>query len=94
MTSRELELTSAPGHNKVAPPLRKADFDIRFGEGIDRSGELLELAVEHEIIDKKGSFYRFAGESLGQGAEKVREKIVNDDKLAEKIEKEVMKKIL
>lgn len=80
--------------NKVAPPLRKAEFDIRFGEGIDRCGELLELAIEHEIVEKKGSFYRFAGESLGQGAEKVRDKIANDDKLAEKIEKEVMKKIL
>lgn len=80
--------------NKVAPPLRKAEFDIRFGEGIDRTGEILELAIEHDIVEKKGSFYRFDGESLGQGAEKVRDKLANDPKLAQKIEDKVMKVIL
>lgn len=80
--------------NKVAPPLRKAEFDIRFGEGIDSYGELLELAVEYEVVEKKGAFYRYNGELLGQGVERARQAIAEDVAMYEKIRGEVMSKIV
>ncbi len=55
--------------NKVAPPFKKAEFDIMFNEGISRSGEVLDLAVENDIITKRGSFYSYEGTRLGQGRE-------------------------
>ncbi|HHB90716.1 MAG TPA: recombinase RecA [Anaerolineae bacterium] len=55
--------------NKVAPPFKKAEFDIIFNEGISRSGEILDLAVEHDLIQKRGSFYSYEGTRLGQGRE-------------------------
>lgn len=79
--------------NKVAPPFRKAEFDIRFGEGIDKASELLSVGVEKGVIEKSGSFYKYNGKTLGQGAEKVREIIASDPDLAEKIEEKIMKLI-
>jgi recombination protein RecA len=55
--------------NKVAPPFRQAEFDIMYNEGISRSGDLLDLAVEHEIIQKRGAFYSYGDTRLGQGRE-------------------------
>ena len=55
--------------NKVAPPFKKAEFDIIFNEGISRSGEILDLAVENDMIQKRGSFYSYEGTRLGQGRE-------------------------
>jgi len=59
--------------NKVAPPFREAEFDIMYGEGISREGELLDLAVTHNIVDKSGSWFSFEGERLGQGRENAKQ---------------------
>ena len=59
--------------NKVAPPFRKVEFDVLFGEGISRAGDLLDLAVEHKVVDKSGSWYSFRENRLGQGRERARE---------------------
>lgn len=79
--------------NKVAPPFRKAEFDIRFGEGIDRAGELLAIGCEKGIIDKKGSFYNYKGRNIGQGLEKARETLLADPKLFNEIEDAIMQTI-
>ena len=59
--------------NKVAPPFRNAEFDIMYGEGISTEGELLDLAVEHDIVEKSGSWFSFQGERLGQGRENAKQ---------------------
>ena len=55
--------------NKLAPPFREAEFDIMYGEGISREGDLLDLAVEHRIVEKSGAWFAYSGERLGQGRE-------------------------
>jgi recombination protein RecA len=59
--------------NKVAPPFREAEFDILYGEGISREGDLLDLAVDHKIVEKSGAWYSFDGERIGQGRETARQ---------------------
>ncbi len=53
--------------NKLAPPFREAEFDIIFGEGISREGDVLDLAVEHGILEKSGAWYSYKGDRIGQG---------------------------
>ena len=79
--------------NKVAPPLRKAEFDIRFGDGIDRASEVLQVAIDHKIIEKAGSFYKYQGTNIGQGAERARESLLDNPELLEQIEEEISKVI-
>lgn len=79
--------------NKVAPPLRKAEFDIRFGEGVDRASEVLDLAVEYGVVDKKGSFFRYNGDLIGQGSERARAFLVDNPELMQEIEAKVTEKI-
>lgn len=79
--------------NKVAPPLRKAEFDIRFGEGIDRETELIMFGVEREVITKAGAFYRYKGSTLGQGSERSRQYLLENPKVAKQIEEEILKTI-
>lgn len=79
--------------NKVAPPLRKAEFDIRFGEGIDRASEVLQVAIDYKIIEKAGSFYKYQGTNIGQGAERARESLLDNPELLEQIEEEISKVI-
>ena len=58
--------------NKVAPPFRLAEFDLMYGEGVSREGDLLDLAVEGRIVEKSGTWFSYNGERLGQGREKVK----------------------
>lgn len=76
--------------NKVAPPFREAIFDILYGEGISREGEIIELGVEHKIIDKAGAWYAYGGEKIGQGKDNVREFLKSRPELAREIEAKIM----
>ena len=67
--------------NKLAPPFRKAEFDIRYGEGIDAMGDLLDRAVEAGVIEKSGAYFRFKGKNLAQGRENARTALEADEKL-------------
>ncbi len=71
--------------NKVASPFRKAEFDVVFGEGISRSGDVLDLAAERGIVEKSGAWYSFRGNRLGQGREKVRDFLKENRDLLEEI---------
>ena len=73
--------------NKIAPPFREAEFDIMYGEGISREGELLDLAVKAEIVQKAGAWFSYNGQRLGQGRDKVKELLRTDKELAADIEK-------
>ena len=72
--------------NKLAPPFRKAEFDIRYGKGIDAIGDLLDRAVEANVIEKSGAYYRFKGKNLAQGRENTRAALEADPKLADAIQ--------
>ena len=76
--------------NKVAPPFREAVFDILYGQGISRSGEVLDLAVEAKIVEQSGSWFAFGAEKLGQGRERVRALLDENPDLRESIEHKVI----
>ncbi|HLD93653.1 MAG TPA: recombinase RecA [Anaerolineales bacterium] len=80
--------------NKVAPPFQTAEFDIMYNEGISKSGDLLDLAVQHEIVIKRGSFYNYGEERLGQGRESAKETLRDHRELAESIESQIREKVL
>lgn len=73
--------------NKVAPPFRKAEFDIMYGEGISRQGEIIDLGVELGIVKKSGSWYSYNDTKLGQGREAAKETVRDNPELAEELEK-------
>ena len=75
--------------NKVAPPFRTAEFDIMYNEGISKLGDVLDLAVELDIIDKHGSWYSYGDIRLGQGRENSKEFLKQNEELALEIEKAV-----
>lgn len=79
--------------NKVAPPFRKAEFDILNATGISKLGGLIDLAVEHNIIEKSGSFYKYEGKVIGQGKEAARMHLSENPKLAKKIENLIWQKV-
>ena len=72
--------------NKVAPPFKKAEFDIMFGEGISKLGEIIDLGVDYEIIKKSGSWFSYGDKKIGQGRDAVKEALKSDEKLMEEIE--------
>ena len=77
--------------NKVAPPFRIAEFDVMYGEGISREGDLIDLAVEHRVVEKSGAWFSYRGERLGQGRENVRGLLKMKAELYAAIEAEVRK---
>ena len=76
--------------NKVAPPFRKAEFDIMFGEGISRAGEIIDLGVEKGIIKKSGSWFSYDDTKLGQGRDAAKKCIQDNPELAEELEAKIM----
>lgn len=75
--------------NKVAPPFRIAEFDIMFGEGISKAGEIIDLGVEYGIIKKAGSWFSYADSKLGQGRDAVKQLILDNPELAEELEEKI-----
>ncbi|RUT78530.1 recombinase RecA [Ancylomarina longa] len=76
--------------NKVAPPFRKAEFDIMYGEGISKTGEIIDLGVEYNIIKKSGSWFSYGDTKLGQGREAVKRLIADNLELAEELETKIV----
>ena len=72
--------------NKVAPPFRQVEFDILYGEGISKTGELIDLGVKAEVIEKSGSWYSYKGERMGQGREKTRNFLKENPAIADEVE--------
>ncbi|MBX9896275.1 MAG: recombinase RecA [Nitrosomonas sp.] len=75
--------------NKVAPPFKQADFDILYGEGISRESEIIELGVQHKLIDKSGAWYAYKGEKIGQGKDNVRTYLKEHKEMAQEIEQKI-----
>jgi len=78
--------------NKLAPPFRKAEFDILYGEGISRIGEIIDMASEAEIIKKSGSWFSYGDTKLGQGRDAVKQLLQDNPELAEELEKKILEK--
>ena len=78
--------------NKVAPPFRNAEFDIMYGEGISREGEMLELGVIHGVVEKSGAWYIYNGDRLGQGKDNCREFLKENAAMAREIEQKIREK--
>ena len=79
--------------NKIAPPFKEAEFDIMYGQGISRVGELVDLAAKADVIQKAGAWFSYKGERLGQGRENVKELLTNNTELASRIENELWENI-
>ncbi|MGH9175193.1 MAG: recombinase RecA [Vicinamibacterales bacterium] len=79
--------------NKVAPPFREAEFDVMYGEGISREGDLLDLAVDHKIVEKSGTWFAFSGDRLGQGRENVKQFLRDNPAIFKTIEERVRKEL-
>ena len=79
--------------NKMAPPFKKAEFDIVFGEGISHAGEIVDLGVEMEVINKSGSWFSYNGEKLAQGREATKQLLVDNVELSDEIEAKIREKL-
>lgn len=75
--------------NKVAPPFRQVDFDIIYGEGISKAGELIDLGVQFEVIEKSGSWYSYNSQRIGQGKENARQYLLSHPEVAAEVEKKI-----
>ena len=75
--------------NKVAPPFREAEFDIIYGKGISKEGNILDIAVNLDIIEKSGSWFSYKGERVGQGRENVKKYLIDNPEVCEEIEKKI-----
>jgi recombination protein RecA len=79
--------------NKVAPPFRSAEFDIVFGGGISKAGEIIDMGVELGIINKSGSWFSYNTDKLGQGRDTVKQLMLDNPELATEIENKIREKI-
>ena len=79
--------------NKVAPPFRAAEFDIIFGEGISKTGEIIDMGVELGIVGKSGSWFSYNNDKLGQGRDAVKQLLTDNPELANEIEQKIREKI-
>jgi len=79
--------------NKVAPPFKTATIEMMYGEGISKTGEIIDLAVQHDIINKSGAWFSYNGERIGQGRESVRSYLKSNPELAEQISEQIKSKI-
>ena len=79
--------------NKVAPPFRTAEFDIMYGEGISKVGEVLDLAVDFEIIKKSGSWFSYGETKLGQGRDAVKSLIKDNPEMTDELEQKIKDRI-
>ncbi|MBE7693746.1 DNA recombination/repair protein RecA, partial [Tenacibaculum finnmarkense genomovar finnmarkense] len=79
--------------NKVAPPFKTAEFDIMYGEGVSKTGEILDLAVEFEVIRKAGSWFSYGDTKLGQGRDAVKGLIKDNPELADELEVKIKDRI-
>ncbi|MCP4022174.1 MAG: DNA recombination/repair protein RecA, partial [Desulfobacteraceae bacterium] len=75
--------------NKLAPPFKTVEFDLMYGEGISKTGDLLDMSVELNIVDKSGSWYSFEGERIGQGRENVKAFLIDNMDIFQNIENKV-----
>ena len=80
--------------NKLAPPFKKAEFEILYGEGISRLGELIDMGVEHDLVDKAGSWYSYNGERIGQGKENARTYLNENPEMANEIDEKLRAQLL
>jgi recombination protein RecA len=80
--------------NKMAPPFKQAEFEILYGEGISREGELIDLGVKHDIIDKAGAWYSYNGDRIGQGKDNVRNFLKDNPEIAADIDRQLRDKLL
>lgn len=80
--------------NKVAPPFKKAEFEILYGLGISREGEIIDLGVNENIVEKSGSWYSYGADRIGQGKENAREYLIEHPEIADEIEVKIRKKLL
>ncbi|MCR4395715.1 MAG: DNA recombination/repair protein RecA, partial [Candidatus Saccharicenans sp.] len=79
--------------NKLAPPFREAQFDIIFGEGISREGDLVDSGLQYGILERTGTWYSYRGERLGQGRENVKKLLKENKELADQIDLEIRRKV-
>ena len=79
--------------NKVAPPFRAAEFDLVFGEGISKAGEIVDMGVELGVVQKSGSWFSYNSDKLGQGRETVKQLMLDNPALADEIEAKIREKL-
>jgi recombination protein RecA len=80
--------------NKLAPPFKQAEFEILYGEGISREGEIIELGVNHGFVDKSGAWYSYNGDRIGQGKEKVRQFLKDNPEMADEIDTKIRAELM
>ena len=78
--------------NKIAAPFRTAEFDIMYNEGISKTGDILDLGIQYDVLEKAGAFVKYKGETLGQGREAVKKLFREKPELMEEIEQQVREK--
>jgi recombination protein RecA len=80
--------------NKVAPPFKMTEFEILYGHGVSREGEIIDFGVKQGLIEKSGSWYSYNGERIGQGKENVREHLINNPEIANEIDAKIREQLL